>query len=142
MNAYAVSQKSGNIPKILFLFLNGGVLYYAIEIFWRGWSHWSMALCGAVCFALMYRFNRRHAKTLLVLRALFGALLITATELCAGTVLNLWLRMNIWDYHDMPLQFLGQICLPYSVLWFLLCIPVFAFCTVIRRAFFPEDERE
>ena len=44
-----------------------------------------------------------------------GDKIITAVELGAGLLLNR--RYGIWDYRDMPLNFRGQICLPYSLLW-------------------------
>ncbi|MBR2166928.1 MAG: hypothetical protein IJ920_01115 [Paludibacteraceae bacterium] len=36
-----------------------------------------------------------------------GAILITAVELISGFVLNIMLKLNIWDYSNMPLNFLG-----------------------------------
>ena len=47
-------------------------------------------------------------------------ILITALELAFGVVLNRILGLNIWDYSDLPLNFLGQICLPFTAAWFLL----------------------
>ena len=40
---------------------------------------------------------------------------ITAVELAAGLLVNR--GYHVWDYRQMPLNFLGQICLPYSLLW-------------------------
>lgn len=31
-----------------------------------------------------------------------------------------WFGWNVWDYNNMPLNLLGQICLPFTVLWFFL----------------------
>ena len=70
------------------------------------------------------------------LRALLGAIVITTAEFFAGCILNLWLGLGVWDYSDMPMQLFGQICLPYSVLWFLFCIPAGWLCRVIRRQVF------
>ena len=120
----------------LFVLLFGGVTYYGIETLSRGWSHWSMAICGAVCFFFLYRLNERYQRVSLPLRALAGALFITATELLVGCLLNLGMGLAIWDYSDMPYQFWGQICLPYSIFWFLLCFPAALVCRVIRRVVF------
>lgn len=54
-----------------------------------------------------------------------GALFVTAIELVVGVPLNLMLGLHIWDYSSLPFNLLGQICLPFTVLWFflaLLCI--------------------
>lgn len=45
---------------------------------------------------------------------------ITAVEFVAGMILNVWLNLNVWDYSNMPLNIMGQICLPFSVAWFFL----------------------
>ena len=51
-------------------------------------------------------------------RALLGAGLITGVEFLSGCVLNLWLRWAVWDYSRLPGNLLGQICLPFTLLWF------------------------
>lgn len=106
------------------LFLFGAVGYYLIEVAFRGYSHWSMALCGGICLCLIYLTNRRLSRRSLLLRALLGALIITAVEFVAGCILNLCLHWNIWDYSHLPLNLLGQITPVFSGIWFLLSIPV------------------
>ncbi|MBQ9132710.1 MAG: hypothetical protein IJX62_09630 [Clostridia bacterium] len=129
-----------NLVELPLLLLTGGVLYYGLEIVYRGHSHWSMALCGGLCFWWLYGMNRALSHLPLLLRALLSALLITAVELLAGCVLNLWLGMSVWDYRKMPLQLWGQICLPFSLLWFLLSIPVCLLSSWIRQRIFLEHE--
>ena len=119
-----------------YLLLLGGVLYCWLEILWRGWTHWSMAICGGVCALAIYRINERYQRLGALRRALLGAAFITLTEFVTGCAVNLWLRLGVWDYSDQPLHLLGQICLPFSALWFLLCLPVGALCGMIRRRVF------
>ncbi|MBO5294568.1 MAG: hypothetical protein J6B71_04915 [Clostridia bacterium] len=119
-----------------FLILSGGVLYCALEILERGRTHPSMAVCGAVCFVFVYRLNERYTRLPVLLRATVGALFITGVELFAGCLLNLGLGLAVWDYSSLPYHFLGQICLRYSILWFLLCIPLSGLCYLIRRHVF------
>ena len=52
------------------------------------------------------------------------AAIITAIEFAAGCIVNLWLQMDVWDYSFLPLNLFGQVCLLYTFLWALLCIPV------------------
>ena len=82
--------------------------------------------------------RRLHAaappKTLL-LQCLCGALLITALEFTVGVADNLVMGWNVWDYSSMPLNLYGQICLPFSGLWFLLCIPAFGICSIAAKRF-------
>lgn len=94
----------------------GGGLYILLELLWRGRSHISMFLLGGLCFWLVGQLNTRHQLPLL-LQAIAGAALITILELAAGLVVNRWLGLGVWDYSAMPLNLLGQICLPYFLLW-------------------------
>ena len=125
--------------ELIFLFLSGGVLYYGLEIAWRGYSHWTMAFCGAICFFVIYRINEHLRFLSLPLRALLGAAAITAVEFLVGCICNLWLGWRIWDYSTLPYHIGGQICLPFSLLWFLLCFPVSLLCRLIRRRVFLSD---
>ena len=116
--------------------LTGGVGYVCLEYLARGRSHWSMALCGAFCFWFLYQLTDSNPKGALLLHALVGALFITAMECLFGCIFNLWLGLGVWDYSHLPYQFLGQICLPFTILWFLLCIPALLLCGWMRRAIF------
>ncbi|MBQ7346376.1 MAG: hypothetical protein IJW55_00295 [Clostridia bacterium] len=124
------------VVEAFFLLLCGGVLYCGLEVLGRGWSHPSMAVCGALCFYFVYRVNERYTRVPVLMRALVGALFITGVELFAGCLLNLGLGLAVWDYSNMPYHFLGQICLPYSIFWFLLCIPLAGVSRLIRRHVF------
>ena len=112
------------------IFLFGALGYPALEILWRGCTHPTMALAGGLCAVLLYRVNRDLSGGSLGLRLLVSGGIITLTELLFGAVFNLWLGMNVWDYSDLPLAFLGQICLPYALLWCLLSLP---FCLFFSR---------
>lgn len=125
-----------------FIFALGGVSYFLMEIVFRGYSHFSMFLCGGLCFAGIYAINTLAHGILRLLRWLLGTLLITATEFWCGVVVNIFLQWNVWDYGGQPLNLLGQVCLPFSVIWFLLCIPADLLCDVLRRLFRVELPRK
>ena len=105
----------------LILFGIGGLLYYVIEILWRGYSHWTMFLLGGFCFVMIGLINEIFTFHIpLVKQMLISAVIITVAEFMCGCIVNLWLEWGIWDYSELPLNVMGQICLPYSVLWFFL----------------------
>lgn len=108
----------------LFIFCIGAFGYTALEILWRGYSHWTMALTGGFCFVMIYFINTRLPASPLLLRALLCALSITAVEFFVGCIVNRALGWNVWDYSAQPYNLLGQICPLYSLLWFLLSIPL------------------
>ncbi|OQB15985.1 MAG: hypothetical protein BWY15_00112 [Firmicutes bacterium ADurb.Bin193] len=93
-----------------------------------------MALTGGFCLLIIYELNRRLGKNLLV-KCLAGAGVITTVELVVGCVVNILLGWRVWDYSNIRFNLLGQICLPYSVLWFFLCVPLFSFCGFIENYF-------
>lgn len=100
----------------LLIFSLGGGAYVLVELLWRGRSHSSMFLLGGLCFWLIGRLDRGRPVPLLV-QACQGACLVTALELAMGLVVNRWLGLAVWDYSALPLNFQGQICLYYFVLW-------------------------
>lgn len=96
----------------------GGVLYMVVELLWRGRTHWTMGALGGLCFVIIGLLNERLPWEMpLSVQALAGAAVVTAAELVAGVVLNLWLGLHIWDYSGLPFNLWGQICLWYSMLW-------------------------
>lgn len=112
------------VRSYLLLGAAGAVIYPLLELAWRGHSHWSMSLAGGLCLPLLWRLQQGK-KRCLRHKCLLGAGLITAVEFLFGCVFNRGLHWHIWDYSHLPLNILGQICLPFTALWFLLCIPVF-----------------
>lgn len=117
------------------VFLLGGVIYSLIEVTFRGFTHWSMTLTGGLCLLIMFRrFTARPHEPLLV-KCLFGAIIITVLEFIAGCIVNLWLGWGVWDYSGMMFNLFGQICLPFSVLWFFLSVPAVLICNYLGRRF-------
>lgn len=97
------------------LFYLGGSVYMTLEFAWRGFSHFSMFLAGGCCFLLIGRLGKLPRPIPLPVRAVLGAGIITAVELLAGLIFNR--SYTVWDYRKLPLNFQGQICLPFTLLW-------------------------
>jgi uncharacterized membrane protein len=77
-----------------------------------------MFVLGGLCFLVLGHIAGRIRSRLLA--ALAGAGAVTAMELACGLLVNR--RFQIWDYRQMPLNYRGQICLPYVVLWIPVCM--------------------
>lgn len=103
--------------------LTGGIAYFYIEILFRGYSHYSMMICGGLCFISVGAAGRRilNQKKAIVLRIieimLIGMIIITSLELLTGYIVNIKLGLNVWDYSDMKYNFYGQICPLFSIFW-------------------------
>ncbi|MBQ9886706.1 MAG: hypothetical protein IJM37_07610 [Lachnospiraceae bacterium] len=112
-----------NLSKYSVLFATGGGGYYLIEHLYRGYSHWSMFVLGGICVILCGLINEGSRRYLpLWIQMIICMVIITALEMDAGLVFNIWLGMEVWDYSHQPLNFMGQICPLYSIYWFLLSV--------------------
>lgn len=128
-----------SIMKTITLSLIGGLVYAGIELLWRGHTHWSMFLLAMFLAIPLDQINERlDWDTPIWLQAIYGSIGITAAELAAGIVLNLWLGLGVWDYSALPFNFLGQICLWYSLLWILLAGVGIVLFDVLRWKLFGE----
>lgn len=127
--------------KLLILFIIGGLAYYLIEILWRGYSHWTMFLLGGVCF-LFAGFQNEYIEWDYPLwkQILRVDIFILIAEFLTGCIVNLWMGLGVWNYSNMPFNLLGQICLPFALLW----IPISAFAIIfddyLRHWIFGEEK--
>lgn len=110
--------------KYILLFFVGAAGYGLLETLFRGFTHWTMVVTGGFVLIILYYVNSKNENAPIWQKALVGALIITMIELGVGCVVNLWLDWNVWDYSGYAYNFLGQICLAFTILWFFLCIPL------------------
>lgn len=111
------------ISKYLFLLGTGGSLYYGFEVFFRGFSHWTMFLLGGICFTFIYvQGNMVHFMDSVTIQMIRSMIFITAMEFITGIIVNKWMNLNVWDYSRLPLNLFGQICIPFIIIFSGLCI--------------------
>ncbi len=125
-----------NFKEFLHIYALGCIGYMFIEILWRGYTHWTMGLLGGICLCAIYIIDMTLAKASLFVKAFFSAGCITTLELLTGILVNLTLKLNVWDYSDLKFNFMGQISLIYSILWYYLCIPALILCKILRHRVF------
>lgn len=122
-----------SVTENLQVFLVGAVCYSGAEIFFRGFTHWTMSLTGGLCLLILYHLFHRLESSPLWKKCLLGALIITGLEFTVGCVVNLLLDWNVWDYSNYPWNLLGQICLIFTLLWFLLSAPLVWLTDQLRK---------
>lgn len=114
------------------IFSVGSIVYPLLEVMWRGYSHYSMAIAGGLSLMLIdIVCIRKLFKAHLIIKSLLSSVLITVVEFVTGYIVNIVLGLNVWDYSAMPLNILGQVCLPFSILWMLISIPAMWLCKTI-----------
>lgn len=120
------------VYKYMLIFTFGAAGYGAIEIIFRGSTHWTMLITGGICFVLIYIIAIRK-KLPVWQKWLLGGITTTVVEFAVGSVVNIGLGWSVWSYEDMPYNVLGQICPTFSACWFLMCIPLVWLCNCIER---------
>lgn len=123
------------IKELLIVYTIGFVGYSFIEILWRGFTHPSMSITGGTCFLSFHLLNKRMPDLSRTKKCVMGALIITAIEFIVGCIVNLELKMRVWDYSELPLNLFGQICLPYSLMWCVITLPMTALSNLITARF-------
>ena len=127
--------------KYFILGIIGGAVYVLLEMLWRGYSHWTMFLLGAVCFILIGLVNEVFEwDTPLILQMFCGCAIITALEFVTGCIVNLWLGWEVWNYSQYKFNVLGQISLRSSVGWYFLSLVGIVLDDYIRYWFFGEEK--
>ena len=94
-------------------FALGAIGYPLLELASRRRTHYSMARAGGLSTLLIRML--RHSSMRHVTQALVCGAGITAIEYACGRVWNRDYR--VWDYRRVPLNWRGQVCLPYTLLW-------------------------
>jgi len=123
------NQKTGGILDMrrfafyLSAILFGGFLYGLVEVLFRGYTHVSMFLLGGICFLCIGGIRRTFSRDIAAKKMLLCAGVITLFEFLCGVLVNRCLNLSVWDYSSMPMNVLGQICIPYTAAWCLLALP-------------------
>ena len=127
--------------KLLVLAVIGGAIYVGIEMLWRGHSHPSMFILGGLCFVSIGLINELFPWELgIVWQALIGGTLVTCLEFITGVIVNIWLKLGVWDYSGLPLNIMGQVCLPFYFAWVGLSVVAIVFDDYLRYWFFGEEK--
>ena len=116
------------ILEYIMLLLLGGSIYYMIEILYRGHSHISMFILGGICFILIGLINELLSWDMLFwTQVIIGDIIVLVLEFITGLIVNVWLGLGVWDYSNLPFNLMGQICLPFALLW----LPIVAIAIVL-----------
>ena len=113
----------------------GGAAYFLLEVAYktaRGEPErisWTMLVLAAIlCIPIERAGAEMPWDVPMWMQAAGCAVLVTATELIAGLILNVWIGLGVWDYSDLWGNLWGQICPQFAAIWWGLClvfIPVF-----------------
>lgn len=130
------------IVEYITIFIIGAFAYMAIEILWRGRTHWTMGILGGTVLILVGLINEFDKDIPLLVQAPIASIIITLLEYYAGYILNIQLGLQIWDYSDLPFNVDGQVCLLYSLLWMILGVIAAIIDDFVRWKIFKEPRKK
>jgi uncharacterized membrane protein len=90
-----------------------------------------MVACGAL--------NQIFPDMSVVVQMLLSGCIITLLEFVTGYIVNIQLNIGVWDYSYLPYNFMGQICLAYSILWIFMSVVIIFVDDSIRHYFYDEE---
>ena len=122
-----------SVKELSLIFLIGGLAYGLMEICFRGFTHWTMLITGGICFLVFYIVNFILKTKSIFIRCVISMIIITFFELIVGIIVNIILKWNVWDYSNKIFNFMGQICLLYSGIWFTLGVPMTIVANYIKN---------
>lgn len=132
-----------NLVKYPVIFLVGAIVYMAIEILWRGYTHWTMGVLGGIILILIGLIDEVTDEDIpIVWQAPIGSIIITVLEYYSGYILNIKLNLGIWDYSGLPFNVDGQVCLLFSLIWMVLSVFAVWLDNFIRWKLFKEPLKE
>lgn len=127
--------------KYIYIFIMMGSVYVTVEIMWRGYSFASMFILAGICGVLIGCINDAISWEMPIwLQALIGMCIGLSGEFITGYILNVRMCLNLWDYSDMPLNLMGQICVPFALAWYLLSFVAIILDDYIRYSVFGEEK--
>ena len=136
-----VKRVSKRVSEIVFLIAAGGSTYYLIEIWFRGFSHWTMFVLGGVALTFCsFQGEVMHWSEPMWIQIIRAVLFLTSLEFMTGIICNKWLKIGIWDYRDQPFQLCGQICLPFSAAWIVVSAAAILLDDWLRWQLYGEDK--
>lgn len=125
----------------MLLWFWGGAIYFFIEVAWKTFRghpesiSWTMLALAIFLAIPLERVGAELPWEMpLWLQGLICGTGITAAELAAGLVLNVWLGMGVWDYSGLPFNFMGQICPQFWAVWVIGSMPAIVILDWLRWA--------
>lgn len=136
-----------NINKVLYknsiLFIFGFCVYITIEVLFRGYSNAVCGAMGGLAVVVLDKINDEISWDFdLFWQAVIGSLLITFMELVIGLISRYSSIIPVmWDYSNMPFNYKGVICLPFSIAWIFLSVVAIFLADAINYYFFNDSEQ-
>lgn len=123
------------------MFAIGYCAYIAIEVSWRGISYPVMGILAGISVIILDYLNNWFGWDMdLLLQGSIGSAIITYFELIVGEFIKVNHLQPMWNYNNVPLNYDGVICLPFSLLWIVMSIIAIFIADAINYYMTDDDE--
>jgi uncharacterized membrane protein len=108
--------------RFIVLWVIFGLCYAGMEILYRGYTFIEMVWIGGLCGVLVGLLNQMPIFSSLRIwqQSFIGTGITILIEFVSGYIFNIQMHLNLWNYNNIPLNFMGQICLRAAIAWFFL----------------------
>lgn len=107
------------VMRLVFFYCFAGGLYMTLELICRQRTEYHMFyLAGTVGLLLLVINELLSYNTDFIIQVIVGGSAAIIGELICGLLFNR--DFHIWDYRNLPYNFMGQIQLYFGLLWYLL----------------------
>ena len=114
-----MNNKFKNIMRILFFYCFAGGLYMTMELIYRQYTDWTMFyLAGFIGLLILYINEWLDYDTDFIIQVFICGTCALFGELISGILFNA--DYHIWDYRELPFNFMGQIQLYFAFIWYIL----------------------
>ena len=104
--------------KSIILFFVGFCFYITCEVCFRSFSYPLMGICAGITLLLINSLNDNISWDMdLLLQGSIGSIIVTFMELVIGKCCQYFELPPMWNYSNIPFNFDGVVCLPFSLLW-------------------------
>lgn len=119
-----------------------GLVYYFLELLWDNNSHWTMIVLGGLCGTLIGLLNEYKFTWDMPLfkQVLIGEIIVLPLEFLAGVILNILLKLDVWDYSNLPFNIMGQSSLLFAFIFIPVILLAIVIDDLIRWKFFKEEK--
>ena len=128
-----------NIMRIIFFYCFAGGLYMTMELIYRQYTDYHMFYLAGIIGILILSINEwLNYDTDFVLQVFICGTCALIGELICGLIFNA--DYSIWDYRNLPFQFMGQIQLYFAFIWYILCAIFIPILDYIDYTMFPNKK--
>lgn len=128
-----------NIMRIIFFYCFAGGLYMTMELIYRQYTDYHMFYLAGIIGILILSINEwlSYDTDFLLQVFICGTCALIGEFLC-GVIFNA--DYQIWDYRNLPFNFMGQIQLYFAIIWYILCAIFIPILDYIDYTMFPNKK--